>query len=371
MKGLKIGKRAVAVTLIVITIVMALLLVAAAWGGLVHPSKSRFLPFLTLSLPVVLIINIVIMLAWLLMLKWKYALITVAAIVVAWGPITTVCPLNIFSKSYDNDSTFKVMTFNVANFDYVNQDNPSKSMRYILDQNADFVLMQEGSQNRNYMTVSNVITMRDELVQKYPYHSDGNRDLVILSKYPYSVVPDSVYVNTPDYYGCVCAKTFDIELPSGKQLRIINLHLRTIGMNSDDKNLYDSITKLDVDVKKRSDLRRIKHSLFNKLKCAFELHAQEAVIVRSIIDKSPPNVLVCGDFNDTPSSYCYRTIRGDDLSDTFQDCGIGFTYTFYAKRLFFKIDHILYRGNLEAVDWHRDKAGDSDHYPQVATFVWK
>ena len=183
MKGLKIGKRAVAVTLIVITIVMALLLVAAAWGGLVHPSKSRFLPFLTLSLPVVLIINIVIMLAWLLMLKWKYALITVAAIVLAWGPITTVCPLNIFSKSYDNDSTFKVMTFNVANFSPYDPSNhtPSPSMRYILDQNADFVLLQEGSQERNYLKLSNTEMMRDELENKYPYHSDGRRDLIILS----------------------------------------------------------------------------------------------------------------------------------------------------------------------------------------------
>ena len=31
----------------------------------------------------------------------------------------------------------------------------------------------------------------------------------------------------------------------------------------------------------------------------------------------------------------------------------------------------MYRGSLDAVAWKRDKSGDSDHYPQVATFVWK
>lgn len=371
MKAKKIGKNTLKVVLLSITVLIAVAMLMSAWGGLVNPTKSRVLPLATLAMPLILIVNLVVALLWLCVLRWKYALIPLAAIIISWSPVSTVCPLNFFSRGNANDSTFKVLTFNVANFDYVNQQNPSESMRYILDQNADFVLMQEGSQDRNYMTVPNVITMRDELVQKYPYHSDGNRDLVMLSKYPYTVVRDSVYVNTPDYYGCVCAKTFDIELPSGKQLRILNLHLRTIGMDRDDKNLYDSITKLDVDVKKRSDLRRIKRSLFDKLKRAYELHAEEAVIVRSIIDKSPPNVIVCGDFNDTPSSYCYRTIRGDDLRDSFQDCGLGLTYTFYAKRLFFKIDHILYRGSLEAVDWYRDKVGDSDHYPQVATFVWK
>ena len=133
----------------------------------------------------------------------------------------------------------------------------------------------------------------------------------------------------------------------------------------------EDITRRGVNVNERSELHRLKTSFYDKLKRAFERHAVEAQIVREILDSSPGNVVLCGDFNEAPSSYCYRTVRGDDMHDTFQDCGFGLTYTFHDRRMYFKIDHILYRGEMEAVDWRRDKAGDSDHYPQVATFVWK
>ena len=194
---------------------------------------------------------------------------------------------------------------------------------------------------------------------------------MMLSKYPYHVVPDSAFDTLHEAHGGVYAKAFDIDLPSGKQLRIVNLHLRSIGMGENDKDLYEDITRRGVNVNERSELHRLKTSFYDKLKRAFERHAVEAQIVREILDSSPGNVVLCGDFNEAPSSYCYRTVRGDDMHDTFQDCGFGLTYTFHDRRMYFKIDHILYRGEMEAVDWRRDKAGDSDHYPQVATFVWK
>ena len=370
-KGLKMGKRTLKVILLCCTMFMALLLVVSAWGGYVNPNSFSFLSVLTLALPLILIINLVMMIAWLVVLRWRYALITLVALLLSWGPISTVCPLNVFAKNYETDSTFKVMSYNVANFDYTNQDKPSKPMRYILDQNADLVLMQEGSQDRYFLMVPNVISMREEIERKYPYHSDGWRDLVILSKYPYTVVPDSVFDKKSNHDAIVYAKAFDIDMPGGKQLRVVNLHLRSMGMDKEDKDLYSSLTRNEIDVNNRNNLNRIKHSLYYKLRRAFISHAQEAEIVRSLIDNSPSNVIVCGDFNEAPSSYCYRTIRGNDFRDSFQDCGCGFTYTFNANRMYFKIDHILYRGDMEAVDWHREKVPDSDHYPQIATFVWK
>lgn len=371
MKGLKQGKTTIKAILITITVVMAVAMLMSAWGGLVDPNESTLMPLATLAMPIVIMLNVLIAIVWSLMLKWKFALIPIATIVVSWGPVSTVCPLNFFSKNYDADSTFMVMSYNVANFDYTNQDKPSKPMRHILDQDADIVLMQEGSQERNYLTVPNVIGMRDEIIKKYPYRSSGYRDLVILSKYPYNVVADSAFEINPNHDGGVYAKAFDIEMPGGEQLRIISLHLRSIGMDRDDKDLFTNLTRRQVDVNSRANLKRIKHSLYDKLGRAFVHHAREAHIVRSLIENGPTNVIICGDFNEAPSSYCYRTLRGDDFRDTFQDCGCGFTYTFNANRMYFKIDHILYRGSMEAVDWSRAKVPDSDHYPQIATFVMK
>ena len=373
MKGLKLGKITIKAVLLAITLVLAVAMLLSAWGGYVNPSHSSIFPLATLALPIVLIANVLIALVWLCLFKWKFAIIPIAAIAVTWGSVSNVCPLNLFSSNPENNNTFKVMSFNVANFGPYNPKNhePSKSMRYILDQDADFVLLQEGSQEREYLRLSNVEMMREELEKKYPYHSDGWRDLMILSKHPYTVAADSAFDMDHEFHGGFYAKAFDIQLPEGKQLRIVNLHLRSIGLGESDKDLYADITKRGVNAKKRSELRKIKRSLINKLRRAFTRHAKEANFVRAIIDKSPDNVIVCGDFNEVPSSYCYRTIRGDDLHDTFQDCGAGLTYTFHDRRILFKIDHILYRGDMEAVDWRRDKEGDSDHYPQVATFVWK
>lgn len=373
MEGWKISKKTLKVVLLSITVMIAVAMLVSAWGGLVDPHKSRLLPLATLAMPIVLMVNLAVALAWLCVLRWKYALIPLVAVLISWSPVSTVFPITIFHKSADDAVTFKVMTFNVANFGEYNPSNhnPSKSMRYILDEDVDFVLLQEGSQERDYLRLSNVEMMSDELKQKYPYHSDGNRDLMILSKYPYTVVPDSSFADNANPNIDVYKKAFDINLPNGKQLRIVNLHLRSFGMGENDKNLYADITRYGVNVNEHSELQNIKRSLFDKLNRAFRYHALEAVVVRSLIDNSPANLIVCGDFNDTPSSYCYRTICGGDMRDTYKDCGTGLTYTFHDRRLFFKIDHILYRGEMEAVDWYRDKAGDSDHYPQVATFVWK
>lgn len=373
MKGFWLGKITIKAILLIITLIMAVAMLIAAWGGVVDPNKSSLMPLATLSMPVVLIGNAVVALVWLLMLKWKYALIPLATIAISWSPVSTVCPINLLATDANKDSTFSVMSFNVANFGPYDPNNhePSKSMRYILDQDADFVLLQEGSQERNYLALSNVEMMREELERKYPYHSDGYRDLMILSKLPYTVVSDSAFAEAPEHDGAVYAKAFDIEIGGDKQLRIINIHLHSFGMKEDDKNFYADLTRRGVNVNKRSELERIKTSLLSKLVLAFKLHAQEATVVRSLIDSSPDNVIVCGDFNDTPSSHCYRIVAGDDLHDTFQDCGSGITWTFNDRRMYFKIDHIMYRGGMQAVDWRRDKAGDSDHYPQVATFAWK
>ena len=75
-----------------------------------------------------------------------------------------------------------------------------------------------------------------------------------------------------------------------------------------------------------------------------------------------------GDMNDTPGSYAYRTICGEDMRDSWADVGFGPIYTFHDHHLYVKIDHILYRGDMKVLSSRRDKEGESDHYPLVAVF---
>ena len=353
-----------------LTIALALVMITSAWGGLVSPLHSRVIPLLTLAMPFIFILNIMALVVLLVFKNRNMCLVIFAALLISWPGLRTICPLNFSHDEAEAENTFRVMTFNVFNFGPYDPSNtsPSESMRYILDQDADFVLLQEGSQERDYLRLSNTKMMRDELERKYPYHSDGNRDLVILSKYPYDVTDEIGSDDRTHHYNI---KAFDIKLPQGKQLRIINTHLHNTGISQDGREYYEGLTKNRINQDAKAELRTIKHSLLDKLDQSFKIRASEARELRQLIDNGPANVILCGDFNDTPSSYSYRTIKGDDMSDSYVDCGLGLTYTFHKYRMFFKIDHIMYRGNLKAVSWQRDKMGDSDHYPQLVTFEWK
>mgnify|MGYP004449285907 FL=1 len=91
--------------------------------------------------------------------------------------------------------------------------------------------------------------------------------------------------------------------------------------------------------------------------------------MRKNIDEISGPVIVCGDFNDTPSSWTYRTIRGSDLADCYCDCGLGHTITYHENRLYFRLDHIFYKGEgLKAIRIERGNDKFSDHYPLMATF---
>ena len=79
---------------------------------------------------------------------------------------------------------------------------------------------------------------------------------------------------------------------------------------------------------------------------------------------------MCGDFNDTPSSYTYTTIS-KNLKDAFVETGTGFGRTYVGKFPSYRIDYILYQGELNAYDFQTLPDELSDHYPITAFFELK
>lgn len=81
-------------------------------------------------------------------------------------------------------------------------------------------------------------------------------------------------------------------------------------------------------------------------------------------------MIVAGDFNDIPGCYALRELCRDDFRNAFTEAGCGPIVTYHANRFYFHIDHIVYRGNMEAVAYRRGDCEASDHYPVIATFRW-
>lgn len=341
-----------------ISVVAAFALLFAAYGGRVNPIEWTLPSLASLALPAVAVAVLVLFVLFVLFRQWRPAAVLLGAILLSWPTIKLICPLNMgLPKAGDGEVQLKVVTMNVTEFNWQNGDTPSENMRYILDQDADIVVIQEGLVYFSYEQLPTVKTMLDELYEKYPYRKKHFFDVGILSKYPFTEVesphlaPDSL-----NYF----IKAWDVDAPGG-ELRVVNMHLSSLRFTSNDSRILDTMDKPS------GRKRRIK-SVVNKLDYGFQAHVRQVEAIRGLLDDTEGDVLVMGDMNDTPGSFAYRTVCGNDMRDAWADAGFGPTYTFNKHHLYVKIDHILYRGDMKVISCRRDKAGESDHYPMVAVF---
>lgn len=353
----------------VLTLLLAIVYIAAAYGGMVDPAEDTKYAILCLGYPLLLVLLVAVMILWLVLRQWLIASIAVVALLVTAGPLTTYFPLNIGSPDLSQreaQNSFKLLTYNVMNFDdfdgTVHERN--RTVQYILDTDADVVCLQEGSQEMRFTEIKVIRSILPELLERYPYYTRGIDDMVLLSKYPFEKCDDSVV------RGREKVVSYNVHI-GGQTVKIFNCHLQSIGLTMNDKEIYKQITEINGlnHLEPMEAVREVRSNLFSKLSAAFKARAEQARELRNLIDKSEGNVIVCGDFNDTPGSYSYRTVRGDDMRDAYLDCAFGPAITYHDNRFYFKIDHVLYRGNLKAVDIERGRIDASDHYPLLATFV--
>lgn len=141
-------------------------------------------------------------------------------------------------------------------------------------------------------------------------------------------------------------------------VRVFSVHLHTTAINSDDSRYIEQREFLDdgdSEKKLRDIVLRLADNNRNRA-----LHAE---MLDSMIEASPYPVIVCGDFNDTPASYTYRTIsRG--MKDAFREAGAGYSHTYRGFFDLLRIDYVLCSGEFEPLSYEVvDSVAYSDHYP--------
>lgn len=341
-----------------LAIIAAFVLLISAYGGRVDPTVWVMPSMATLALPIVTLVVLLLLAVLALCKQWRAAVIIVGALLLSWPTLRLISPFNLGHREAKEGKTpLKVLTMNVTQFNWNDGDHPSKNMRYILDEDADIVVIQEGLVYFSYEQLKTVKPMLKELYKKYPYRKKHFFDVGILSKYPFDEVESPVLAQDSLGY---FIKAWDVDAPGGN-IRVVNMHLSSLRFTRNDSQLIESMNTPS------GRKKRIK-SVTKKLDVGFRSHARQARAVRQVLDETPGDVLVMGDMNDTPGSFAYRTICGDDVRDAWADTGFGPIYTFHAHHLYVKIDHILYRGDLRVLSCRRDKKGESDHYPMVAVF---
>lgn len=356
---------------LLLTVLLGMALVVSAYGGYVDPRISTKPSVLTLALPYLALSVAAVAVIWLLLRQWRSLAVAVLCIAVSWPSICVVCPLHLFPPKVKPDEEllkFKVMTFNAKYFIYNEEEywqNDNLAFDYLLDCDADIVMIQEGNVGHYLQQMPSVKDKYDKLKSKYPYRTDDDiHNFSMLSRYPLEYVDKTLGSDSLE-----CAVYYKLKV-KGRELYVANLHLQSLHLNDGDKELYLEYTSPHNMKDKIAKREEFKASVWAKLSAAFKLRADQADMVRARLSELGENVIVCGDFNDTPCSYAYRTIRGDDFADAYQDCGYGPEITYHENRFFFKIDQILYRGDMRAVNVERPSMKISDHYPMIATMIW-
>ena len=353
----------------ILTAVLAVLVIACAYAGKIDPQGFVGAPFMVLAFMPLLIVALVWLLLAMIKKRWIAVATIVLAILLSLPVIKLYVPLNSSENAppspADPSLTLKVMTYNVLAFNYNDHNlnsKPSESMRLILDADPDVVLLQEGGASGiAWEEMPSLSAFQPQITERYPYRFNSSEGLSIMSKYPFEAAPVGEPQTTHSVLGynrnntTHVAWTYDLKLPTGKQVRLIDFRFQS----------YHLSFGKSMNVRVSPD---VKPSALERMRRSFALRGDNAATVRKAIDESPANVIVCGDMNDVTTSHAYRVIAGQDLHDAWSEVGRGYAYTYNSHNLYYRIDHVLYRGALQALKARRFVGGSSDHYPIMVTF---
>ncbi|MCM1137284.1 MAG: endonuclease/exonuclease/phosphatase family protein [Muribaculum sp.] len=351
-----------------LNVMVAFLTIFSAYGGMVNPEKMVFASIFAMLLPMFLACGVGLLVLNILFWR-KLAPVLILSWLLALPPLLEYSPLNLIPKKLtaeEKTRTFLLLTYNVLHFwDFrgnIPNESENMTLDYILSTNADIVSLQEAESIKGAQKVTQ--KQLREINRRYPFqYKNVAKQLSILSKYPVKHLD----VQLPD---CLKAHVACFRLNvMGDTIYLFNVHLESIGLRPEDKKLYMQLydAKAGRDVKE--EITEVKSHLIGKLAKAFRRRAIQAHALRSVIDSIGGNVIVAGDFNDIPGCYALRTIAGDDFKSAFSERGFGPTITYHGDRFYFRIDHVLYRGNFDAVRIRRARIPSSDHYPLLTTFL--
>ena len=334
-----------------------------------NPQSWWLIAFLGLAFPFLLIIVIFFAIAWLILLKPRYALVSVLALVLGIKSISVFFAFHkTKSFTYKKDpQTIRIASWNVARFIELKRNTNKgsetrlKMFDLIKQQNADVLCLQEFHTSTNPDYYDNIKPIQEELGYPYYYFSfdnDGDRHYyssIIFSRYP---IIDTGRIRYPRPTLPDVLLHIDIKV-NRDTIRVFTTHLQSLQFGRKDYERIDGIANA------RDSLLTNSRSILSKLKKGFSYRSIQADLAHTIIKDSPHPVLFCADLNDIPNSYTYFTARGN-MQDAFLKKGFGIGRTFSALSPTLRIDYIFADKRFKINQFTRHVRNLSDHYMLVA-----
>lgn len=356
---------------LVLNLLFVVLLLLSGFSTNISPEKYTIPAYLGLAFLPLVIINILFIFYWGIKLKW-YFVFSLAVILLLSGNIRNIFPFNSEKDNTENltDSThqFTVLSYNVKLFDFykksASQENHNPTLDYIIKRDADIVCLQEfGYYNSNeFLSASDILST---FSKKYKYKhivyhlnwgGKSTYGVATFSKYPIIKKHDIEYESKYNH-----TIYTDLKI-HGDTIRVFNCHLESNQLTLDDKKKMLEV----IDSTSKEKISDATGTLIKKLGAAYKRRALQANLVSEKVKENQYPTLVIGDFNDSPISYAYKTIRGN-LSDAFVETSTGMGISYNELPFLFRIDYILFSQQLSVGRFKIDKTKLSDHYPISCT----
>jgi endonuclease/exonuclease/phosphatase family metal-dependent hydrolase len=357
--------------MVVVNLIFICLLLASYLSLYVSPEKFWPIAFAGLIYPLILVSNLFFVLFWIVFLK-KYFLLSLIVILLGYNQIKTCVKFLGPDRTLSFENSIKVMTYNVRLFDLYNWRNEkSKATRtsifeLIKGESPDILCLQE-----YYSGAGKQADFADTICMQtgYKYRdiqllNKENRGLpyglAIFSKYP---IIQSRILEFPNSKVNFC-QWCDVKI-GNDTVRIMNMHLESVKFGKEDYNFVSEITNTPASNDK---LKKGSSAIIDKMHFAYIKRTAQIATIIDFIEKSPFALILTGDFNDTPVSYCYRQVS-NKLTDSFVEAGTGFGQSYVQKLLMLRIDYIFHSAALKSIESRTIEKDFSDHYPVVTRLL--
>lgn len=325
---LSLMERVVYYAMFLLTIIAMVSLLVSLVTPHINPTYGSILPLFGLFTPVIYAANIMLVLYWVIKWEWRIVVSMLCVLALGSGSISLFVKLPL-TKQYDTESyrgLTKVMSYNVKGLyddDWLWVGD--KVAAYIESVEPDIVCLQEFP------------GFDLEMWQRYApkvakYNVALHNDLIVMSRYPIVKAKNIIDLAEPD----VLASSMLVDVVIRRDtIRVINNHLQSTSIKASDGD-YLTSNKIVKDSGRGERLIDIA----SRFRANSVARATQAQSVADAISESPYALIVCGDLNDTPSSYTYTKIsRG--MKDSFSEMGRGYSHTYRGFFSSLRIDYIL------------------------------
>lgn len=326
--------------------------------------ESFILPaFFGLAFPLILLVNLVFLVYWFIFGKFRM-LYSGTALVLGfsyWNRCFNL--LGSDTVPADAGEQSRIMSYNVRLFDLYNWTDNNKTKEKIFDflkqENPDIICFQEFFNQEpptDFVTREKLkkILKANHVAEAYTHKLIQRQyfGLAVFSIYPILQKGEIKFENDNNNN----ALWVDIKRKTDT-IRVYNVHLSSIRFQPQD---YAALgEEAGPGQMKKTELEQ---RIFSRLKTAFIKRVQQTQKVLEHVKKSPYQTVVCGDFNDTPVSYCYAQFN-QYLTDAFTVSGSGWGSTYTGKLPLLRIDYIWHTEQLNSTAFKVHDINLSDHYP--------